>query len=192
MTKSPMKTSTIGPKTVVIGNVHGDGDLELHGRVEGDITVEGNVLVASGAEVKGSVSAAAIRVAGSVEGNLQAAETVSVEPDARVVGDMTTPRVSIAEGAVVRGMVRTDGADRQRQKPNPPAPREVVSAPRIHTRVVLPAPERPLEPSDADEFETDFLPPPKRELRDKRPPEPKVPTLAKGTKGKKKGDKRRR
>ena len=76
--------STIGAKTVVIGSVHGDGDLELYGRVEGDITVEGNVLIAATAEVKGTVTASAIRVAGAVEGNLHASDTVAIEPDARV------------------------------------------------------------------------------------------------------------
>src|SRR5688572_4605174 len=112
-----MKTaSTIGAKTVVTGGVHGDGDLEVYGRVEGDITVEGNVLIAATAQVKGSVTASAIRVAGAVEGNLQASDTVAIEPDARVLGDLTTPRVSIAEGAMVRGMVRTEVEQRPTHK----------------------------------------------------------------------------
>lgn len=197
-----MKTaSTIGAKTVVTGSVHGDGDLEVYGRVDGDITVEGSVLIAATAQVKGAVTASAIRVAGAIEGNLQASDTVAIEPDARVLGDLTTPRISIAEGAIVRGMVRTEVEQRPARKTvagsgerNPsvergtpdratplarPAP---VAAPpeRLRTQEVVPTPAA-----------VDPLPAKKdKEARERRPPEPKMPALAKGTKGKKKGDKR--
>lgn len=204
-----MKTaSTIGPKTVVIGNVQGDGDLAVHGQIEGDVTMEGDVVIEASATIKGSVSARAIKVAGTVEGNLQATDTVAVEPDARVLGDMTTPRVSIAEGAVVRGMVRTDSEQRPRKReaheaaPVPThthrmAPPNRVAPP---TRVAPPAPapspqpivHRAVEVTTVLGDPTDPLPKKRDKHRGKRPPEPKVPTLAKGTKGKKKGDKHAR
>src|SRR6186713_2632362 len=137
--------STIGAKTVVIGSVHGDGDLELYGRVEGDITVEGNVLIAATAEVKGTVTATAIRVAGAVEGNLHASDTVAIEPDARVLGDLTTPRISIAEGATVQGMVRTEPAPKK-DSPRAVEPRtpDLVRPPPVARPVpaVAPPPER--------------------------------------------------
>jgi len=219
--------STIGAKTVVTGSVHGDGDLEVYGRVEGDITVEGNVLIASTAQVKGAVTASAIRVAGAVEGNLQASETVAIEPDARVLGDLSTPRVSIAEGAMVRGMVRTESEHRPARKNVSRAdearlgearsaavtrPVQVVAAaPERMTRPQEPErvtraqePERvtrPQEPERATRPQQEVTPPPlvsvapppvkkDAEARDRRPPEPRMPALAKGTKGKKKGDKR--
>jgi cytoskeletal protein CcmA (bactofilin family) len=192
--------STIGAKTVVIGSVHGDGDLELYGRVEGDITVEGNVLIAATAKVKGTITASAIRVAGAVEGNLHASETVAIEPDARVLGDLMTPRISIAEGATVQGMVRTEPApkkDAQRaaepRTPDPVRPPAVARP----VPVVLPPPERISRAQDAmvpPVVAVEPLLPLKQDKdhRDRRPPEPRVPTLAKGTKGKKKGDKRSR
>jgi len=229
--------STIGAKTVVTGSVHGDGDLEVYGRVEGDITVEGNVLIASTAEVKGAVTASAIRVAGAVEGNLQASETVAIEPDARVLGDLTTPRVSIAEGAMVRGMVRTEAEHRAAGKSVPraeelrlgeparsaavtrtapvvaavpermsrPQEPERMSRPQEPERVSRPQePERVSRAPDPERMsrpQQDVTPPPlvsvappaakkESEARDRRPPEPRMPALAKGTKGKKKGDKR--
>jgi cytoskeletal protein CcmA (bactofilin family) len=198
-------TASFIAHTMVIGNVHGDGDLEVHGRVHGDVTVEGNVLVAASSQVKGSISAAAIRVAGSVEGNLQASLTVALEPTARVLGDMTTPRFSVAEGAMLRGMVRAD-AERTVAAPARAAATEVSSISHdsfahgngrpAETREApapgRPAPLPPASPAASPDVE------PRLELeskkkdknRPKRPPEPKVPALAKGTKGKKKGDKR--
>lgn len=192
-----MKTaSTIGAKTVVTGSVHGDGDLEVYGRVEGDITVEGNVLIAATAEVKGAITASAIRVAGAVEGNLQASDTVAVELDARVLGDMTTPRVSIAEGAIVRGMVRTEAEQRSARRAAPverSAPLERSAVERSAPRPSAVVPERAMRTHESVPQPSPVEAPPAKkdkEARDRRPPEPRIPALAKGTKGKKKGDKR--
>ena len=164
--------STIGAKTVVIGSVHGDGDLELYGRVEGDITVEGN---------------------------LQASDTVAIEPDARVVGDLTTPRISIAEGAIVQGMVRTEPTSKKDApravEPRMPEPVRPPPVARPVAPVAAPPPERIPRAQDAipPAVAVDPLPLKQdKDHRDRRPPEPRVPTLAKGTKGKKKGDKRPR
>ena len=197
--------SRIGQKTVVVGNVHGDGDLDVHGRVEGDITVSGSVLVHATSEIKGSISAAAIKVAGTVEGNLVAQETVTIEPEARVVGDMTTPRVAIAEGALVRGMLRTEGNQRSKRVGE-------ASAAAFRTPGVMPpqSAERSATAAaapkfEASKFEVERAPSHGQQdfpdvttgsskkhkgRKDKRPPEPKMPLLAKGTKGKKKGDRR--
>jgi len=198
--------SSIGHKTVVIGNVHGDGDLEVHGKVEGDVTVEGNLFVAAGAEVKGSIAASVVKIAGTVEGNLTASQTLSIDSEARVVGDMITPRVAIAEGAVVRGLLRTDAEQRPRAPahhqpeqrapvpaPGPPpaaAPRDLPPA---AAPPAPPAPQRSeAEPLSAPRLQP-LAPEPKKKGKhrhDRRPPEPRVPSLAKGTKGKKRGDKR--
>ncbi len=101
--------SVIGQDTVIRGNVHGQGSLEIYGRVQGDIRVDGDVVLGERSEIRGSVSGAQIRVSGMVEGDLRGAEAVLVEPGARVAGDMIAPRIGIANGALVRGMVRTEG-----------------------------------------------------------------------------------
>lgn len=194
--------SSIGQKTVVVGNVHGEGDLEVHGKVEGDITVEGNLFVAASAEVKGAISASVVKIAGTVEGNLTASQTLSIDSEARVIGDMNTPRVSIAEGAVVRGQLRTDAEQRPRAPAHyQPEQRAPVPAPRLPPlappRDLPPAPVPPVQRSEAEPLSAPRLQPLAPESKkkgkhrhDRRPPEPKVPSLAKGTKGKKRGDKR--
>ncbi len=104
--KSP---STISASTVVRGNIGGDGSLEILGRVEGNVTMTGQVIVAAEAAVKGNVSATEIQIAGSIAGNLTASDVLMLATGARVVGDLLGARIGIAEGALVRGMVRTEG-----------------------------------------------------------------------------------
>lgn len=101
--------SVIGRGTVVRGNVRGEGDLDIQGRVEGDVNVEGDVTLGAEAVVRGQVTAAQINVSGTVQGDLRGSQAVLIERGARVVGDLLAPRIGIAPGALVRGTVRTDG-----------------------------------------------------------------------------------
>ncbi len=114
-------SSTISTTTIVRGNVSGDGSLEILGRIEGSVSMTGQVIVAPNAVVKGNVNAAEIQVAGSILGNLTASDLVMLNTGARVVGDLEGARIGVAEGALVRGLVRTEG-EPPLEKPVPPVP----------------------------------------------------------------------
>ncbi|HEY6557742.1 MAG TPA: polymer-forming cytoskeletal protein [Polyangiaceae bacterium] len=101
--------SVIGPGTVVRGNVRGEGSLSILGRVEGDVTISGDVVLGEAGAVRGNITATQITVGGRVLGDLNASETVLIESGARVVGDILAPRIGITNGALVRGNVRTEG-----------------------------------------------------------------------------------
>src|SRR4051794_27522594 len=99
--------STIGRGTFVRGNVSGDGDLEIQGRVEGSVTVTGEILIAEGALIRSDVTGRRVVIHGAVAGNVSAKEAIILEPGARVVGDLGAPQIGIRPGALVRGNVST-------------------------------------------------------------------------------------
>ncbi|HEX7668702.1 MAG TPA: polymer-forming cytoskeletal protein [Polyangiaceae bacterium] len=100
--------SVIGQGTVVRGNVHGEGSLEILGRVEGDVSVSGDVTLGEQASVRGDITGARITIGGAVTGGLQGTEAVVLEATAQVTGDISAPRLGIEEGALVRGSLRMD------------------------------------------------------------------------------------
>jgi cytoskeletal protein CcmA (bactofilin family) len=102
-------SSTISATTLVRGNVSGEGSLEILGRVEGDIAVTGDVSLAAGAQVNGTISGARVHVHGSVQGDVTASESIVLEESASVLGDLSAPRLAVAEGATVQGTVRVEG-----------------------------------------------------------------------------------
>lgn len=171
------QASVIGRQTVVRGNVRGNGSLEILGRVEGDVNVGGEIVLGDEAAVKGNVSGASVTIAGAVQGDVRASDSVLLERGARVVGDLTAPRIGVASGALVKGLVRTDGelplAGGRRSAS---MSRPVAFGPRTQP---LPAKgEAAPEGEDGDEA---------GEPREKAaPPPPVVPALAKGAKAKKK------
>lgn len=104
----------IGPAIVVVGRVVGSGTVEIAGRVEGGVEVDGTVVVARGGSVLGDAGGREVRVEGRVEGRVTAGERATIAASGRVEGDVAAPRVVIAEGAFLKGSVRMGGDVRQR------------------------------------------------------------------------------
>jgi cytoskeletal protein CcmA (bactofilin family) len=188
-------TSHIGSGTIVRGNIRGSGSIEIRGRVEGDVEVDGDVALGEDAAVGGNVSGAQILVAGRVSGDLKGTEAVLLERGARVVGDLVAPRIGIAEGALVRGSVRTEGeAPAPRRAAVLPARRGgersdfVQPKPKLQA-VPAPkpvAPPREAAPVPAPKSAPSHPEPDEAEAESGGPPAPVVPALGKGVKGKKK------
>jgi cytoskeletal protein CcmA (bactofilin family) len=178
-----MNGSVIGRGTVVRGNVRGSGSLEILGRVEGDVSVSGELVVGEEAAVRGSVSASHITCSGAIQGDVRGSETVLLERGARVVGDLTAPRIGVATGALVKGLVRTDG------EPALGAPRRAAAAGAARP-IAFPArpAATPRKPEPREELSESEPPPSSDEPKAAReaPPPPVVPALAKGAKAKKK------
>jgi cytoskeletal protein CcmA (bactofilin family) len=125
--------TVVGQGIFLRGSIHGEGDLEIRGRIEGDVEVAGEVTIAEGALVKADVTARRITVRGAVAGNLTGEEGVRLEDGARVVGDLSGASIGISEGALVRGNVQT-GQATEAQKGRARAAREAKPAPRSEAR----------------------------------------------------------
>jgi cytoskeletal protein CcmA (bactofilin family) len=91
---------------IIKGELNGSEDLTIEGHVEGKIELKDNVLtIGPNGKIKASVFAKAVIVLGEVIGNVQASEKVDIRDNGSVDGDITSPRVAIAEGAHFRGSV---------------------------------------------------------------------------------------
>ncbi len=125
----------IGKSVLIKGELSGSEDLTIEGQVEGKIELRQNVLtIGPNARIKAEVSAKAVIVQGEVHGNVTATEKVDIRDAGSVEGDVSAPRVAIAEGAHFRGSIdmqqRTgapkSGGDKPAVEPKPatsaPAP----------------------------------------------------------------------
>lgn len=175
--------TVIGRTTFVRGRVNGTGDLEIAGRVEGDVTVTGEVTVEATGLVSANVSARRIVVRGAVKGDLVADEALLLESGARVVGDLRAPRIGIAAGGLVRGNVQTGAAGAPRPRAAASAARAATPAARAAAPAPAPAPSvsapkaaasRPAAKSSGNAHAKAASRP--------GPPPPVVPALKKGAK----------
>ena len=101
----------IGKALRIEGRIVSQENLTIDGSVEGTIEVgDHNLMIGPGAAVKAELIAKTITVSGSVIGNVTATEKVILQPSASVDGDIVTPRLSMADGAVVKGRVDARGS----------------------------------------------------------------------------------
>src|ERR1700722_7097821 len=93
---------TVGERRFLWGWLGGEG--------EGTIALKGNSpTVGPHGQVKASVEAKGVVVQGKLEGNIQASDRVELRKTATVTGDIATQRISIEEGAYLKGKVDIQG-----------------------------------------------------------------------------------
>jgi cytoskeletal protein CcmA (bactofilin family) len=101
----------LGSTITVKGEISSDEDLEIDGKVEGPISLRGHRLtVGRNAQLKTEITAREVIVYGNVSGNLHARDRVEIKKDGQVIGDITTSRISIEDGAYFKGRIEIDRA----------------------------------------------------------------------------------
>jgi cytoskeletal protein CcmA (bactofilin family) len=129
-------TVNIGKSVIIKGELSGSEDLTIEGQAEGKIELRQNVLtIGANGKIKAQVFAKAVIIFGEVTGNVTATEKVDIRDNGSVDGDITSPRVAIAEGAHFRGSIDmqkggtkagekgSEKAEKAEAKPSPaPAP----------------------------------------------------------------------
>ena len=98
--------SRIGAKTTIRGDVNGDEDLLIEGRIVGDVSFPHHaVTVGSDGQVEGRLIAREITVKGQVEGQLIAAERITLKATAAVQGELYAPGLILEDGAAFHGNI---------------------------------------------------------------------------------------
>lgn len=95
----------IGESILIKGNLEGDEDLTIQGRVEGAINLTKTLIIEPSGVTKADVSVANAVVSGVMVGNISATDSVELTESGRMVGDIQAPRVIINEGALFKGQV---------------------------------------------------------------------------------------
>lgn len=85
------------------GTVKFTNDLVVDGKIEGEISSEGNLIIGENARIKAEVKTATVVVYGKVHGNLTATDRIELKASAEVVGDIKTKTLSIEAGAIFIG-----------------------------------------------------------------------------------------
>src|SRR5215471_20318138 len=102
-------TARLGASLHVKGEITGNEDLAIDGSVEGLVHLEDRKLtIGASARVTADVIAREVVVYGNVKGNLRARDRIEIKKDGSVVGDLTTARIMIEDGAYFKGSIEID------------------------------------------------------------------------------------
>jgi cytoskeletal protein CcmA (bactofilin family) len=109
-TRNPRQEGTtmanIGKSITISGDLTGEEDLVIEGKVEGKVSLPNNQLtIGADGSVKAEVAAKSVIVIGRVAGNVRGAERVEIQGTGIVEGDVAAPKLIVAEGAVLNGSI---------------------------------------------------------------------------------------
>jgi cytoskeletal protein CcmA (bactofilin family) len=121
-------SATIGKSVKIVGRIFTKEDLYVDGDVEGTIeSHENKVTIGPNGRVQASIRARDVIILGQVQGNVETSDKVDIRKDAKLVGDITTSRISIEDGALFKGSI-----DIKKAEPKPaaaPAPSPAAARP---------------------------------------------------------------
>ena len=99
------RESHISAELTIEGKISGSGSIRIAGRFKGDVHVDGNVSVESGARLEGHVKASVVSVGGELIGNIENAKRVELLETGVINGDVKAGSLTVAAGSRMRGQV---------------------------------------------------------------------------------------
>ena len=106
------KESFLAADLTIEGRIEGAGHMKIAGRFKGDVQVQGNLTIDSGAHLTGQVRAKNVVVAGELHGNIDGAERVELLQTGVVIGDLKVGSLTVAAGSRMRGQVEFGWGDK--------------------------------------------------------------------------------
>jgi cytoskeletal protein CcmA (bactofilin family) len=111
---TPVEQATIGRSVVIKGEVSGAEPLYIDGHIEGSITLaDHRVTIGRNGSVTANISAKEVVIMGTVKGNIQCTDRLDIRGEGSLTGDVVTQRISVEDGAVLKGSVQVRNADQK-------------------------------------------------------------------------------
>jgi cytoskeletal protein CcmA (bactofilin family) len=111
-----MKESVIASDLTIEGKIVGSGHVRLAGRFKGDVQVDGNLTIDTGATLDGQVRAQTVTVGGELKGNIESAKRVELLEGGIITGDVKAGSLTVAAGSRMRGQVEFGWEDEGSKK----------------------------------------------------------------------------
>jgi cytoskeletal protein CcmA (bactofilin family) len=116
---APVEQATIGRTLTIKGEIIGSESLYIDGRIEGKITMpESRVTIGRNGKVDASITAKEVVVMGKVTGNIECSDRVDIRSEGSVTGDVSTVRISVEDGAVLKGGIQVRSEQKQEKSQN--------------------------------------------------------------------------
>jgi cytoskeletal protein CcmA (bactofilin family) len=127
-TSVPIEQATIGRTLFIKGEVSGAEALYIDGRVEGKISLpDHRVTIGRNGSVQANICAREVVVMGKVVGNIDCSDRVDIRSEGVVNGDVSTIRIIVEDGAVLKGGIEVRSAEHKQAHP----PAKPAEAPKL-------------------------------------------------------------
>jgi len=140
------RSNLIDTGTTIEGDIHAETDVVIDGKLIGNLTVLGDVIVGSSAEIVGNITGENVRVSGKVSGDISANRNLHLASSCTVDGKIRYCTLEVEEGANLIASVVNGAASGFRA-----AAAEVAAAPEAEISAVLAADDSEISAADGTE-----------------------------------------
>ena len=110
--KATKTSAVIGPKIEIRGDIVGDENLTIEGKVDGTVELRTKDLtIGQSGRVNANITARIVRIDGTVKGDITGAEKVTISKTGKVQGNIVAPRMILEDGAKFKGSIDMDPSD---------------------------------------------------------------------------------
>ena len=106
MGDSPDRLNVIVEGTKIVGDFIAESNVRIDGEIEGNVSSSAKIVIGQTGLIKGNLVCADADIEGKIEGMLKVEGLLSLRSKARVIGEITTARIQIEEGAEFSGQCK--------------------------------------------------------------------------------------
>lgn len=111
----------------ITGSIKSASDIQLSGKLSGDLTCAGHALIGETAVIKGNITANSTSIQGQIVGNISVKDRIELKSTARISGDIRSKRLTVEDGVTFVGKAEvTPNGPAAAQQPAAPARAETI------------------------------------------------------------------
>ncbi|MFV0483963.1 MAG: polymer-forming cytoskeletal protein [Bacteroidales bacterium] len=103
------QVNDISKGTKIVGDITSTGDFRIDGTVEGNIVIEGRLVIGKEGVVKGQIKCKSLEAFGHLEGQLLVADFLQIKSTGKIIGEVSTSKLAIEQGATLDGKCSMKG-----------------------------------------------------------------------------------
>ncbi len=106
----------IGESVILEGEFNGHGNIVIEGKLNGNLSTDGHVLIGERAEINANIKAGSAFISGKVTGNISLLESIDIAKTAKITGDIKASSIAVEAGCQMNGKISV-GAKNQDEMP---------------------------------------------------------------------------
>ncbi|MFO7870098.1 MAG: polymer-forming cytoskeletal protein [Kiritimatiellia bacterium] len=119
MEANETKRTSIAEDVEIVGSIKSSGNVQIDGRLNGDLNCTADATIGTNANVKGNLSVNSVTVLGQVNGNITAKDRIELKSSAKVTGDIRAKRMAVEDGVMFVGKSEVNPSGSAGARPAP-------------------------------------------------------------------------
>ena len=107
-------TTFLGTEALFKGSLSFEGIVCIEGKFEGRVDTNGTLIISETGDILADIEAGTVVCKGTIRGNVTASQKIEMHPSSKIIGNVTSPSLSIEVGAKVEGSI--DMSDKKKAK----------------------------------------------------------------------------